>query len=495
MTIKNVNNDYVIEKQSSLRGQYKKKVITSTEFSETHRFAGSDISSSDTFGATVAIRNKKAVASAPGWDDAEVSHLGYGSAGAIYYFEKGATWSTRTETILTSSVRQNVMQIGTYEASGIDSFKYNALNVYEDRVIAGMPTYYDGSIYSGAALVWDKIPGSPSNQWDEQLLTASNKGASDKFGTAVAAYGDYVIVGAPYEDTKNTNSGMVYVFQTASSAVGWNEKAQLVPEYGAGANDEYAAYFGNCLFLTGSSPVNGTGANIRLVVGSSGKDKAVIWKKNEGDMYDWTQEAVISHPSGTTGVHFGSKVALNNNTLVIGSPLEDIGGTNNGSVSIFKSSSAGGWAFHQGLNLGSNYAGKTGAMFGLSLDIHDEYLIVSAPHYSSSESGQGISQGGLDGRAFLYKSGSSAWSKIAEYQPYDHDSAFTPTLGTGVGISDKNLIYGVKGTGPNSGSATIMESVHTTTYVDLEPIFSKGTNSVFNLRGQSSAASYKSTTK
>ena len=493
-----INNDYVINRHASLRGQYKKEIIVNTEFSETRRFAGSDTGGDDVFGATVSIHNKYAVVSAPGWDDASGCE-GCGSEGAIYYYVKGSTWASRTETILTSSVKQNVMKIGTWEAASAYANRYNALDVYNDTVVAGFSSWYDGSSdYPGATFVWDKTKwGETQNSvWREQLLTASNKGHYDYFGTGVSAFGEYIAVGAPYEDTKNTSSGMVYIFQTASANVGWNEKAQLVPEYGSGAYDEYGALFGACVYLTGSKPVNGTGANIRLLVGSYGKDKAVLWKKNEDDLYGWTQEAIISHPSGTTGVHFGAKVALYENTLIVGAPLEDIGVTNNGSVSIFKSSSAGGWTFHQGINLGSNYAGRAGGMLGLALDINGDYLAISSPHYSGSESGEGISQGGYDGRVFLYKSGSLSWSKIAEYQPHDHASWVTPQIGTCVSLSDGNLLYGARSAGSNaSGSATIKESLSYITYENVEPNFIKGIGGTFNLRGQTGTQNYKSSLK
>ena len=491
-----VDGSYAITRRSNLTGQYKKTTITRTEFSHLRRFTASDASSSIYFGMTIAIRNKRAVVSAPGFDDPEAEG-GFGSAGAIYHYKKGDTWDNRTESKLTSSIRQNVMKIGTFEASSNYSSKYNALSVYKETVVAGMPGWYDGSSdYPGGAIVWDKtLWGETENGvWREQFLTASDKAHFDYFGAGVATFGEYIAVGAPFEDTKSTSSGKVYIFQTASSAVGWNEKTQLVPEFGDGAYDENDARFGSCIYITGSKHINGVGANIRMAIGAYGKDKVVILKKNENDLFNWTQEAIISHPSGTTGVSFGGKVALNNNTLVIGAPSEDIGGTNNGSVSIFKSSSAGGWTFHQGINLGSNFAGKTGAQFGLSVDLEGEYLAVAAPFYSSSESGQGISQGGFDGRVFLYKSGSSAWSLHAQYQPYDHKSFVEPTIGTGLGLSDGCLIYGAYNAGSsNTGSVTIIESINQNTVVDVEPNLIMGSKGAFNIRGQTKDQNYRQT--
>ncbi len=49
-------------------------------------------------------------------------------------------------------------------------------------------------------------------QIPQQKLTASDAAANDYFGNTVAVDGELVVVGAPYKDDPETDSGAAYVF-------------------------------------------------------------------------------------------------------------------------------------------------------------------------------------------------------------------------------------------------------------------------------------------
>ena len=68
--------------------------------------------------------------------------------------------------------------------------------------------------------------GENGNVWSQQQeLTASDAGVTDRFGWSVAVSGDVAIVGANLDDDMGTDSGSAYVFQYDGDV--WTEVQKL----------------------------------------------------------------------------------------------------------------------------------------------------------------------------------------------------------------------------------------------------------------------------
>lgn len=103
---------------------------------------------------------------------------------------------------------------------------------------------------TGSAFVFVRSAGNWTHQ---QRLTASDGVANDYFGHSVALSGDSALVAAPEEDrgaTSTSNEGSVYVFTRAGGA--WSERQKLFASDG-GAND----FFGEALAMSGDTAVMG----------------------------------------------------------------------------------------------------------------------------------------------------------------------------------------------------------------------------------------------
>lgn len=189
---------------------------------------------------------------------------------------------------------------------------------------------------SGAAYVFTRSSG-PLNQ--RAYLKASNTGADDRFGAAVAVSGDglTVAVGAPREassattingnqaDNSAPSAGAVYVFIAQGTT--YVQQAYL-----KAANAEAGDGFGDPLVLSGDGNVLAVAARFEDSSGTSAADNSA---SNSGAVYiftrtasSWTQSAYIKASNVGAGDRFGSALALTVDglTLAVGAPLEDSNG-------------------------------------------------------------------------------------------------------------------------------------------------------------------------
>ena len=175
-------------------------------------------------------------------------------------------------------------------------------------------------------------------------LKASNTGAFDRFGRALAlsADGSMLAVGAPYEDSNaggvNGNegdnsaekSGAVYVFTRSGTT--WTLQAYLKAS-NTGAGD----YFGWSVALSANGDTlvvgapyeasSATGINGNQGDNSAADSGAVYVFTRSGTM--WSQQAYVKASNTGAGDSFGESVALSGDgdTLVVGAPHEDSSAT------------------------------------------------------------------------------------------------------------------------------------------------------------------------
>lgn len=137
-----------------------------------------------------------------------------------------------------------------------------------------------------------------------QTFPNPTPGNDDRFGNAVAAVGNKILVGASLDDTLASNSGAVYLFDGASST-----PLLTIVNPNPAAN----ALFGAAVAAFGND----------LLVGAPGTNKVYLFNGNTGGLI-----TTVSNPSSTAD-EFGFAVAAVGNNFLIGAPGFKIGTATN----------------------------------------------------------------------------------------------------------------------------------------------------------------------
>ncbi|MBN2594901.1 MAG: hypothetical protein JXA81_15450, partial [Sedimentisphaerales bacterium] len=184
-----------------------------------------DGDSGDWFGRSVSISGKYAITGVIHDND---------DRGSAYIFERNATeWVQQTKLTASSPA------VGDQFGSDVSISGDNAI-VEADR------NDYNGP-WSGAAYVFQRTNAG----WIQQdMLVPSDGNVGDRFGNAVSISGNYLIIGAYWDDDNGANSGSAYIFR--KDVAGWVLDAKL--RASDGAKDDW---FGNDVSIDGSYAVVG----------------------------------------------------------------------------------------------------------------------------------------------------------------------------------------------------------------------------------------------
>lgn len=218
---------------------------------------------------------------------------------------------------------------------------------------------------------------------DQGDLVAADAAAWDLAAEAVALDGDTALVGARWSDSAGADSGAAYVF--TRSGASWSTGPKLVASDAAAADE-----FGSALALDGST----------AAVGSPFAD---VTGQNEGAVYvfvesggAWTEQAKLTASDLADADRFGSSVALEADTLLVGATGDDDGGSWSGSVYVF-TRTAGVWT--ERVKLTASDA-STNAYFGSALALQSPTAVIGAP-------------GGAGG-AYVFIGSGAVWTEQAK---------------------------------------------------------------------------------
>jgi hypothetical protein len=189
-------------------------------------------------------------------------------------------------------------------------------------------------------------------------LTASDGAADDRYGSEVAVSGNWAVVGVPQKDVGgNADQGAVYVY--ARFGQSWVYYQKLTANDGQ-ANDNF-----------GSVAIKGN----TLVIGAPGDEQG------RGSVYVftlagslWTQQQKLTASDGTIKSRFGSAVAVDGPTLIVGAPREIYDYSQPGTTYVF-GLTGNTWTQQQKLAAGS---GPTDNDFGRQVAISGETVVVAA---------------------------------------------------------------------------------------------------------------------
>lgn len=308
-------------------------------------------------------------------------------------------------------------------------------------------------------------------------VKASNPGASDQFGVAVALAGNTLAVGAPGEDSAATgvngnqddnsaiDSGATYVF-VRDPAGTWTQQAYI-----KASNTDSNDGFGSSLALFGDTLAVGAPRESSAATGVNG-DAHNNDAYFSGAVYlfvrdvagNWSQQAYVKasntqpgDPRTGTGDNFGSAIALSGATLAVGAWAEDSAATgidgsqdnndaeDSGAVYLFERDGAGNWAQQAYIK-----ASNTGVRdrFGHAVALSTNILVASAPWESSNASGVDGDQLNDDadfaGAAYVFtRDAAGAWRQESYLKASNVDTA--DEFGWSAGLSGNTIAIGAPG--------------------------------------------------
>ncbi len=259
-------------------------------FVQQARLIANDGAGSDQLGRAVAVSGETVLVGAPG--DNLGANVNQGSA---YVFRRtGTTWAQEAQLLAPDGL-------------GGDSF--------------GQAVALDGDVAAVGAAFDDKPSGSnvgsvyvfrrTGTVWAfEQKLVPNDPQANDRFGGAVALTGDLILVGASFKDiAANPDQGAAYVFKRASGV--WSQQTRLTAANGVLNDGAALDEFGTAVALHGNTALIGAAGR------DGGKGLAYVFTT---DGVNWLFQQQLTNNTLAVNDRFGSAVALNGETALIGAP-------------------------------------------------------------------------------------------------------------------------------------------------------------------------------
>ena len=296
---------------------------------ENAKLIASDGTTSDQLGYSVAVNGNTVIAGAP---FAAVNN-NYAQGAAYVYVEPSGGW---TEGPLTQTSK-----LTTTKGTVWDNFgKSVAINI---NTTTNVTTAVVGSPYNqlqpnqlrGAAFVFVVASGGwTANMTPNATLLASDGHTADEFGfVAISGDSTTIVVGAPWNlgNAKASLEGAAYVFVEPSG--GWSGTPKQTGKLTA-SDGKQPNYFGNVVAISSDNSTIAVGApnyTVKPPVPSLGA--AYVFFQPSGG---WASASEAASVTGkTTGFFFGSGVAVNSGTMVIGTPGSTVNGYNSGEVDVF----------------------------------------------------------------------------------------------------------------------------------------------------------------
>ncbi|MCK4757712.1 MAG: FG-GAP repeat protein [Thermoplasmata archaeon] len=281
------------------------------------KLTASDGAVGDYFGISVCISGDTVVVGA------YMDNIGANdSQGSVYVFERnigGAdNWDAVTK--LTAS-----------DGAAGDWFGISVC-ISGDTVVVG--AYMDdvGVNSEGSAYVFERNTGGADNWGQVTKLTASDGVGMDYFGRSVSISGDTVVVGADSDGVgANADQGSAYVFErNTGGADNWGQVTKLTASDG-GASDR----FGISVSISDDTVVVGAGNDD--VGANSNQGSAYVFERNTGGADNWGQVTKLTASDGAVDDYFGISVCISGDTVVVGASSDVVGANSNqGSAYVFK---------------------------------------------------------------------------------------------------------------------------------------------------------------
>ncbi len=321
-------------------------------WSQAASLAASDASGSDHFGAAVSVAMSRVLVGAP--DD---NHAAGTDAGSAYIFTgAGSSWN-------------QVAKLTAGDAANGDRFGAAVSVSILGGAVVGAPDDNLGTlgIDAGSAYFFKPVTGV----WiEDQKIVDPDGSISNSFGSSVALSGSYTLIGAPMDDVRtihNTGSAQLF-FDDGDS---WGHQDSLYGQWGFGL---FWQSFGSDIAVDGDTMVVG-------VPNSEWRSVQVFVR--DGD--DWIfQQELLSQMGFQFDDRFGTAVAISGDSIVVGAFLGQISGFHVAGVAyvfVLTSTISGPvWELQQRLEPSD---GADGHQFGQDVAIDGDTVMVGSPGRSA----------------------------------------------------------------------------------------------------------------
>jgi hypothetical protein len=196
-----------------------------------------------------------------------------------------------------------------------------AVAIFGNHAMAGdpvedNPAWGAPGLDSGAVYVSRRVGGVWSTATRMYAASSLPQANGERFGAAVAIFDDWAVIGAPGFDTSTVaNCGVAYVYWFNGST--WQFKQRLFAFNTPGTPNPVAnETFGSSVAIDGET----------IVVGGpqyAPSGRACVYRFNGTS---WLDEQRLLHPSASVGAHFGRSVAVRGARIAVGAPLHTYAG-------------------------------------------------------------------------------------------------------------------------------------------------------------------------
>jgi choice-of-anchor B domain-containing protein len=298
--------------------------------------------------------------------------------------------------------------------------------VVGDQVVIGRPGTLIGfpipASHAGTVHVFRRS----GDRWTETAaLSAKDGSLGDGFGTALAADGDLLVIGAPGA----AGGGAVYVFQRAAGG-GWTERARLAATGGADGDR-----LGASVALRGGV----------LLAGAPGREAergtVLVFARGRG-VTDWASRGAFQGRSAAAGDWFGAAVAFDGQRALVGAPggwSLDSTRWRAGQAFLFRPGRDGAWTEEARL---TPPAADSQAALGVAVLLDGGEVLVGAPRADS-----------MAGSVLRYRREGARWSSAGAISP---DSAIRPAaFGAALARDGSDLLIGAPSAHSSAGAVYV----------------------------------------
>ncbi len=298
-----------------------------------------------------------------------------------------------------------------------------------DGDILVVGAYWDNSPGGGSAYVFSKPAAGWTAVTQIAKLTPSDPGSRDRFGWSVAISGNTIVVGAPGDDSL----GMLdngSAYVFVKPGGGWTDMTETAK---LTASDKRSLdEFGRSLAIDGNTIVIGSPCTMSF----ENQGSVYVFTKPGTGWTNSTETAILTPSDGTPANRFGYSIAIRDNTIVAGAYAHDNGhGDASGEVYVF--SQSGGWT--SGMENARLTASDSAAneYFGWSVAIDGDVIVAGAPgEVSFDNSGEDA--------AYVFIKPVGGWSggRTEDAVLTASDGAISDDFGTSVDISGDLVVVG-----------------------------------------------------
>ena len=250
---------------------------------------------------------------------------------------------------------------------------------------------------------------------EESKLYADNPSLDDEFGVPLALFGDTLVVGAHADNA--SDAGSAYVFER--SGISWIFRQRL-----KASDPTDKAHFGYSLAISGDSLVVGAPGNV-FVPGSTADGAAYVFVRNGTT---WIEQQKLVPSGGSAGTWFGSSVAIDGDTALVGAEHDDPAGSSDaGSAYVFVRAGTS-WSEQQQLTAGD---AQSQDELGSAAVLSGDTAIVGAR-------GSQVGTYTGAGAAYVFERSGTAW--VEQQKLTASDPSFNVFFGSSLGLSGDTLV-------------------------------------------------------